>query len=147
MSETIVFSLYGTPTAKGRPRSTRSGVHYTPAKTKAAEQSILSAWLHAVGSRKPHDGPVTIGIDLIFLPPASWPKWKREMALAGNWPHTIKPDFDNLAKIIDGLNGCAWVDDSQIVRALVNKSYGPEAQTSITITFHPAPTKPTKEKA
>lgn len=139
MSDTVILQLLGTPGAKARPRFNRStGRAYTDAKTKAAEQSLLTAWLVTAGYRQPHAGPVTIGMELVFTPPQSWPKWKRELALAGEIPHTTKPDWDNLAKTIDGLNGRAWIDDSQIVSALIAKRYGPTAMTAMTITFHPA---------
>lgn len=141
MPEVIEFELYGTPAAKGRPRFTSRGHTYTDQKTKDAETSILAAWLHTAGNRPPHDGPVTVELFATFTPAASWPKWKRESALAGTWPHLIKPDIDNLLKIIDGLNGRAWVDDSQISLATASKAYGETASTRLVITFHPAPTR------
>lgn len=142
--ERVTIQLPGKPAAKGRPRFTKTGRAYTDAKTRAAEQSILAAWLVQEGSRPAHAGPISIRILAVFEPPQSWPKWRRDLALAGEIPHTTKPDFDNLAKVIDGLNGRAWVDDSQIFRADIDKRYGPAASTVITVTFHPAPpsTKP-----
>lgn len=141
----IVFTLYGNPAAKGRPRFTGTGRTYTDAKTKAAEQSILAAWLVASGNQPPHDGPVTVEVIATFVPPESWPKWKRELALAGSYPHMVKPDIDNLIKTLDGLNGRAWVDDSQIINVLGTKQYGTTASTTFRITFHPAP--PTRKDA
>lgn len=38
---------------------------------------------------------------------------------------TKKPDADNIAKaVLDGLNGVAFVDDSQVVALMVKKTYG-----------------------
>ena len=37
---------------------------------------------------------------------------------------TKKPDVDNVAKsVLDALNGVAWLDDSQVVRLEISKSY------------------------
>jgi len=102
-----------------------------------AEQSILAAWLVSAGSRTPHDGPVHVDVVATFKPADSWPKWKRELALSGQWPHTSKPDIDNLIKVLDGLNGRAWIDDSQVTYVRATKNYGPVASTTVTITFHP----------
>lgn len=144
-TEQLTFTLPGTPVAKGRPRFTATGRAYTDAKTKAAEKSILAVYLISGGKeRRPHEGPVTVDITATFTPPESWPKWKRELAFEGDWPHLTKPDFDNLMKTIDGLNGVAWVDDSQIIAGHCVKRYGPVAETVVTIHFHPAPTKPTR---
>lgn len=144
MSEQVCFTLPGTPRAKGRPRF--AGMRaYTDANTRAAEQSILAAYLVQVGPRAPHIGPVEVEVLAVFTPPESWPKWKRELALAGNWPHLVKPDLDNLVKLLDGLNGRAWVDDSQILHVRGSKQYGPVAGTTVVITFHPAPTKPERK--
>lgn len=140
--ELVEITIPGTPTAKGRPRFTGMRT-YTDAKTKAAEQSILAAWLVQTSNRQPHDGEVYVEADFTFRPADSWPKWKRQLALAGEWPHTAKPDLDNLVKILDGLNGVAWLDDSQITAVRGAKQYGPVAHTLIRIYFLTAPTKPT----
>lgn len=144
MTETIRLVLPGRPTPKGRPRFSRNGRTYTDAKTRAAEESILAAWLVTAGARAPHAGPVEVEVVSTFLPPDSWPKWKRERALAGEWPHVTKPDNDNLVKILDGLNGRAWIDDSQIVAIRALKQYGPAALSEVLITLHPVPEKETK---
>lgn len=140
MIEIIEFDLPGTPTAKGRPRFF-NGRAVTDAKTRAAEQSILAAWLVTVGSREPHAGPVEIDLEATFTPANSWPKWQTQRATSGHWPHTKKPDIDNLIKIIDGLNGIAWVDDSQITHIRASKQYGPIASTRLKLHFHPLPIK------
>lgn len=135
MSDTITLVLPGTPCAKGRPRFTRTGHTYTDAKTAAAEQSILAAWLHVAGARPPHTGPVAVRITATFAPAKSWPKWRRTRAQAGLLGHTAKPDLDNLVKMLDGLNGRAWVDDSQIVEIVASKAYGESASTVVTVTL------------
>ena len=51
-------------------------------------------------------------------------KKKRAMMIAGDIVPTKKPDFDNIQKIIcDALNGVAYHDDSQIVKADIEKVY------------------------
>lgn len=145
MTEQVTFTLPGIPTAKGRPRFTMTGRAYTDAKTKAAEQAMLIFWLSAAGDRKPHEGPVSVQVTATFTPAESWPKWKRSLAVSGLWPHTAKPDLDNLIKTLDALNGRAWVDDSQISNVTASKQYGLVAGTTVVITFHPTPTKPERK--
>lgn len=141
MIERVVIKLPGAPVAKGRPRF-GNGRAYTDAKTIAAEQSILAAWLTQAGARKPHDGPVAVEIVATFIPPASWPKWKQQAAVNGLWPHMSKPDSDNLAKaVLDALNGVAWVDDAQVVRHQIEKQYHSTAYTFVAVTFYDMPTK------
>lgn len=136
--ETITLTLPGKPCAKARPRFTRTGHTYTDAKTAAAEQSILAAWLVTAGSRAPHTGPVTVHVLATFAPAQSWPKWRKQKAGAGLWPHTTKPDLDNLVKILDGLNGRAWVDDAQITGITAEKRFGEDARTVVRVTLWPA---------
>ena len=130
----IKIVIPGVPVAKGRPKfSVRGGFAraYTPAKTKAHEQTIAWHGRAAMGARKPLEGPLCV--ELLFTMPiqASIPK-KRAMALVG-CPHTKKPDLDNLAKVLDGLNGIVWLDDSQIVEIHARKIYGVEPSTVIVI--------------
>lgn len=136
----ITFQLFGVPSAKSRPRF-YNGRAVTDAKTKEAEQSILAAYLVAVGQREPHDGAVTVDFVATFAAAPSWAKWRRNLATAGHLPHTARPDLDNLVKILDGLNGVAWIDDSQIVAINAVKQYGATASTHVTLHLHPTPTK------
>lgn len=144
MTNSVTFTLPGVPVAKGRPRFF-NGRAVTDAKTRMAEQSILAAWLVTAGDRIPHDGEVHVDLVATFLPAESWPKWRKQLAAVGTWPHMHKPDLDNLIKVLDGLNGVAWLDDSQITNVRASKQYGSVAGTTVTITFHPAPTKPERK--
>lgn len=137
VTDLVTLVIYGTPTPKGRPRFTRTGRAYTPAQTKAFENEYRMAWLLTAGKRAAHDGPVSVEYRAYFVPPQSWPKWKREAALAGQLLHTSKPDWDNLAKTMDGLNGLAWLDDSQVFHAIAVKQYATVARTEIQIRFWP----------
>lgn len=137
VSDTITFTLWGTPTSKGRPRF-YNGRAVTDAKTRAAEQSILAAYLHEHGSLQPHDGPVDATLVFTFTPATSWPKWKTSRAQKGDWSHVKKPDLDNLIKaVLDGLNGRAWADDCQIRNVSATKQYGSVASTRVVLTLHP----------
>jgi Holliday junction resolvase RusA-like endonuclease len=145
MIETVTIRIPGTPVPKGRSRSTKTGRHYTPVATVKAEEKVRLVWELHHGNRTAYAGPVAIFVTAIFEPPQSWPKWKREAALAGEWPHTARPDLDNLIKLVkDGLNTRAFLDDSQVTNVGGCKEYGREASTSVTITFLEEPSKKMK---
>lgn len=85
------FWIPGPPVPKGRPRLGR-GIIYTPAKTKAYEATV-AAFAKLAGA-SPSSGPVAVGIYI---------------NASGKW------DLDNCIKsILDGLNGVAYHDDSQV---------------------------------
>lgn len=135
VSEQVSFIVPGVPVAKGRARATRSGHHYTPAKTRAAEAAVRAAWIEKFGTdREPHKGPVELHVLAMFPIPKSWPKSKREGALF----HTSRPDLDNVVKLIkDALNGLAWVDDSSVVKLSASKNYTVVSpKTSVSVTFY-----------
>lgn len=119
----ISFEIEGVPIPKGRSRSTRSGHHYTPAKTRAYEQLVALRAREAM--RGPiFEGPLQLDITFFMPIPASWSKAKRDRAHSGLIDHTVKPDLSNLAKSIeDGMNGIVYQDDSQIVTLILNKRY------------------------
>jgi len=104
------------PTAKGRPRVTRSGHAFTPTKTVQAEHRIQ----RQVSDEFPYpplEGPLEVGIVVRLLKPKSAPK-KRI-----TWPIS-RPDVDNYAKLVlDALNGILWRDDSQVVELRVLKAF------------------------
>ena len=117
---------------KQRSRSTRTGHHYTPAATVNQEAWIRQCAVEQIG-QPCLAGPLAVRFAFwIMLPQSKSKKWKED-ALAGRvWP-TVKPDFDNAAKIGDALNGVAWIDDKQIVEAHIYKRYAEKPSTVIEI--------------
>jgi Holliday junction resolvase RusA-like endonuclease len=138
---TITIHLPGTPTPKGRGRATRTGRVYTPAKTRAAEESIAGramAQVLALPEQQrdalPFAGPLVVRVIFVMPVPASWSQRKRIAALGGSMMPTSKPDLDNLLKLVsDALNGIVWVDDSQIVELVTRKGYGSEPCVHVTV--------------
>ncbi len=137
----IVIILPGDPQGKGRARhrsvKTRDGREftstYTPAKTRKYEAALQAATVKAMRGREKLDGALRLLMIAVIAVPASWSKRKRDLALAGCIRPISKPDWDNLAKTCDALNGVAWVDDARIVDGRVVKWYGPEPEVEIRV--------------
>ena len=133
----LTIEVPGDPQGKGRPRAGKSPtgktVVYTPAKTRAYEKQI--AWLAflAMKGRPILEGPVWVHIVAMFHIPVRWSKADRERAARGATWHTSKPDADNVAKMLDGLNGIVWADDSQIADLRVVKRYSANPRMVISI--------------
>lgn len=130
----IIITLHGEPQGKGRPRfslvTPASGKSftsvYTPKETRAYERALAMAGKTAMRRfrRLPLQGPLDVVVLAVMSVPSSWSKKKRDAALTGVVRPTVTPDWDNIGKMVDGLNGIAWIDDKQIVRGTVVKSYG-----------------------
>jgi Holliday junction resolvase RusA-like endonuclease len=120
----IRFTIPGAPVGKGRARSTKSGHHYTPEKTRQYEKLVREIAFMRKPSYAVITGPVRLSL-VFYLPiPASWSKKDRLQAQEGKVHHTGKPDLDNLIKSVsDGLNGVVYVDDCQIVAIDAMKVY------------------------
>lgn len=112
------FKVAGKVRGKPRPRFSTVGGHarsYTPASQIEYERSIGKAYKDAGGVRI--DGPVSVLIVTHRQLPKSTPK---NVLMQ---PDTIKPDADNIAKtVLDGLNGKAFKDDSQVTTLKVIKA-------------------------
>lgn len=120
----IVVELAGTPIGKGRPRfSRKSGTAYTPAKTRSYEEALGYAARAAMVGKKPLTGPISVHVIASFPIPASWPKKKQAAARAGEIRPTVRPDWENVAKVLDAFNKIVWEDDAQIVSGLITKDY------------------------
>lgn len=95
-------------------------------------------WLvrkHLGASHKPTGQPVSVVIVAIYECPASWPKWRREAAIAGDIACTSVIDPDNICKaVLDAMNGIVFVDDRQVVQCQVVKSYGDHEHLMVNIT-------------
>jgi Holliday junction resolvase RusA-like endonuclease len=132
-----MFTVYGTPTPKGRPRFSTRGkfpVAYTPEKTKAYEFEVGMMALSAMGGSKPLEGALEAFIYITYAVPESYSKKRTEACLSGQEKHTKKPDLDNLIKIcLDGMNGIVFKDDSQITSIHSTKVYGEVAKVEVMV--------------
>ena len=130
----IAFTIPGEPVGKGRPRMTRAGHAFTPAKTWNAEAHVKLLAGQAMQGREPIAIPVHVAIEVECLIPKSWPRKRHALAVL-NVERPGKPDLDNVAKLIlDALNGVALVDDKQVASIYATKKFGPVAQTKVQIT-------------
>jgi Holliday junction resolvase RusA-like endonuclease len=114
---------------------TRSGRAYTPAKTRNYESDIRVLAKQEMRGRAPMDGPIKLIVVAHMPIPQSWPKWKVGLCFTAgvSVAATNKPDFDNLAKIIDGLNKVVWLDDSQIIECTIRKLYSNRPRLEIAV--------------
>ena len=121
----VVFTVPGKPQGKARARTTRTGHTYTPEKTVLYENLVKACYIESQPRQKWFDGePLAVSIYARFqIPKSKSKKEKKEMLLGYKLP-TVKPDADNIAKVIcDALNGVAYGDDTQVVRLHVVKEY------------------------
>jgi len=136
--EHITFTLPGEPRAMPRP-NTVGRSRKTPAWAKAHKEALGWARKAAYRGELP-EGPCSVEISARFAVPKSWPKWQREMALVGEWPHIVKPDNDNLEKMVfDAL----LPNDQRIFSNSTDKAYSAEPRTVVTMTFYEMPKKDT----
>ena len=137
MSISIMFTVYGTPTPKGRPRFSTRGkfpVAYTPEKTKAYEFEVGMMALAAMGGTKPLEGALEAFIYITYAVPESYSKKRLEACLSGSEKHTKKPDLDNVIKsVIDGMDKIVFDNDSQIISIHATKVYGEVAKAEVMV--------------
>ena len=131
----LTFTVPGEPVPQPRPRvSTRGGFAraYVPAKHPVhAYRDAIAAAARTAGAGV-HGEPVSVVIDFVWERPKSH---MRKSGVKPDAPVLPRPDLDNTTKaVLDSLNGVAWEDDSQVQRLVVEKSYGPEARTTVRIT-------------
>ena len=140
--EDLGFTVFGDPVSKERPRTVRSvdrhgrvTVHtYTPSKTKDNEDKIALVYKSIYGGFKfDREAQLLVSISFFMKIPKSTSKADRQKMMAGEIRPTVKKhDIDNLEKLVlDGLNGVAYEDDSQIVELIGKKYYSNEPRIEI----------------
>lgn len=130
----IIFFVEGIPVAKGRPRFTKTGIAYTPTKTRDAEDAFrLQSNVHA--PKKPIEGAVRLELSFNMPIPKSRRKEIEKKAGSCEWvPHIVRPDIDNMAKLVtDSMNKRFWKDDSQVSVIIANKQYGEKVGTYVVV--------------
>lgn len=117
------FTIPGKPQGKARPRVRRDGHAYTPSQTTQYEEFVRFCW-RCAGAVK-LNGAIRALILARYPVPKRDSKKMQDAKICGEIPCTIKPDCDNIAKIVlDALNGLAYDDDSQVTELEVHKLYG-----------------------
>jgi len=133
--KTITFTIEGDPVPQPRARiSTRGGFGraYVPGDHPIhAYRAAVAAAARAAGAEPTDAVPITLIVDLVFARPKSH---YRKSGLKPDAPKLPRPDCSNVLKgIEDALNGVAWVDDTQIGKEIIEKSFGTEGRTTIRI--------------
>jgi Holliday junction resolvase RusA-like endonuclease len=133
--KTITFEVPGNPVPQPRARiSTRGGFGraYTPGDHPIhAYRAAVAAAARDAGAEPTDAVPITLIVDLVFARPKSH---YRKTGLRADAPKLPRPDCSNVLKgIEDSLNGVAWVDDTQVGKVIVEKSFGTEGRTTIRI--------------
>ena len=139
------FIIEGNPVPKGRPRFSKSGHTYTPKNTRDEEARIKKILQLEIGKIAIIKRPVILGITFFLKRPKRLAK-----ANPGPIPHIVRPDLDNLVKLIsDAANEILYHDDSNIYKMQVEKYYhalDSKPHTKITLKYPPDPFSCLKKK-
>jgi len=110
---------------------TQRPTHQRTQHEKQVEACFLEV---ARGRRFKEKEPLDIRIIAYYPIPQSTSKKRHKEMLEHRIRPTVKPDLDNVAKLIyDALNGVAWHDDNAIVDTQVRKFYSDNPRVDVTI--------------
>lgn len=131
----ITFEIPGDPVPQPRPRVTVRGKHghaYTPRDHRIhGYRAAIAAAAKAAGATPTDDAPLTLVVDLVFARPKSH---YRKSGVREDAPKLPRADCSNVLKgLEDSLNGVAWVDDCQVGKVVVEKTWGTEGRTTVRI--------------
>ena len=124
------------PKGKERPRwSPKTQRMYTPATTTSYDDFINLVYRQNYGTEMfPKDVPLDIRIRAYCPIPKSDTLTVRAKKMTGAIRPTVKPDWDNIGKIVaDALNKVAYYDDAQIVDSQTRKFYSDRPRVEILI--------------
>ena len=128
----VQFTIDGRPQGKGRPRLSYGKIK-TPEQTVMYENYIKLLYKSSI--KKYFEGPIRLIIKAYYPIAKSDSKKKKEQKLSGEIrPFNIKPDIDNVVKVIcDALNEIAYKDDTQIVELGTSKYFSDKPRVEVTI--------------
>jgi Holliday junction resolvase RusA-like endonuclease len=134
----VVFTVLGSPQGKGRPRFARVGNYvrtHTPDATVLYENLVITEFRRQCGdSRFPKGEYIELSVVAYYPIPASASKKKREQMMSGELRPIVKPDWDNVGKVVaDSLNGIAYHDDAHVVDGHVYKYYSDRPRIEVAL--------------
>ncbi len=114
------------PVPKGRPRMTRKGHTYTPARTRNWESAATLLIRAAFDTSEPFDSPVRVTATFICARPVK----AHSGTTAERYRKHTRPDLDNLVKaLLDAAsNAEVWTDDSRVTELVASKLYGKKGE-------------------
>lgn len=128
----LVFSVTGKPVPQPRARITKKGHRYYPDNGIYEYRQQLAEAAKAAGATPTAEAPLTMIVDWVFVRPKS--HFRKDGTLRPGKP--ILPVGDNknlLSGLEDALEGIAYVDDRQIGKHVMERTYGTEARTTVRI--------------
>ena len=135
----MIFEVKGSPQGKARARTfyySRIGKmqSITPESTKSYEDLLRWSYVSAGGKYLGSTVYLKVEISARYEIPKTWSKKKREQALNGYIKPKVKPDCDNVIKVIlDALNTIAYYDDTQVISVTCRKKYAEEGTVFVKI--------------
>ena len=134
----ISFTVPGVPKGKARPKFRRTGNFvqtYTPKETVEREQFILGCYnKEAKGMSFEGKTPLKVEIKAFYAIPVNTSKIQTKLMLSDEILPVVKPDIDNVAKIVlDALNKNAFPDDNQVAELAMEKHYSTNPRMEIVI--------------
>jgi len=116
---------------RGQPRTFTGKVALVESagpSLKAWEQDIRAAAAAQMDGSALLEGPISVSLVFSLPKPKAAPKSRRL------WPCGQRNDIDKLARsVLDGLTNRAIVDDGQVVRLAVTKTYGDPPGVQVTV--------------
>ena len=132
----IEFTLLGKPKALKRHRSTRSGIMYDPS---SKDKTDIWFKIYQFKPKRPIAGDIYLRV-IFYMPRPKYHyrsgKFKHLLKSGVPINHSVKPDIDNLVKMIaDIIQGKDRfiLDDSQICKLEAYKEYSEIQRTKIII--------------
>tara|TARA_R110002020_G_scaffold38950_2_gene116579 strand:+ start:3996 stop:4427 length:432 start_codon:yes stop_codon:yes gene_type:complete len=130
----IELDIIGKPKAQQRHRHTKRGFVYDPSKSD--KEDILKQ-IYLKAPKKPFEGAISLYV-MFSMPYVKkhyrTGKYSKELKPNPPMSYLIKPDIDNMLKLImDAGNNVLWKDDSQICRVHMEKVYAVNGGTRITV--------------
>ena len=113
------LTIPGKPFGKEEKRVVRRGAYvssYLPQHSRDYMNDIKLLWNSKYPNHKLLTGPVNLHITAYMPIPKATSKKALLLMYTYDTYHTKRPDASNIIKLVeDGLTGCAWVDDSQVM--------------------------------